>query len=286
MSTTTIPPHWWPTTTATTPPSGVVVVSANYNTKALIAQLLWSLHRFLGPELAGVVIVDNGSTDGSAAMLRAVADGGLCHLIANQQNRHHGPALTQGLSYLAEQGQAAPNGRPWVWLLDSDCMIARASAATAVIAAATSANAALVGEAYWNRWNQMAQFAGYSLLLDPAQVWRPEIGTIPDGGDPIGEFEQACRAQGLSTHSFPFAKDGYLVHLGRSTLAGVYARAETGHPLYEWATSHHKPHFQEVPTAKARHVALVEEFNRAVPTVEANVLIEACLSPRKASGAA
>ncbi|MEZ4658987.1 MAG: glycosyltransferase [Caldilineaceae bacterium] len=196
------------------PPSGVIVASANYNTKPLIARLLWSLHHFLGAELGAVLIVDNGSTDGSVELLQAAADAGLCQLIANDQNRQHGPALSQALSHLAHAQQSRPGPRPWVWLLDSDCIIARADAASRAIAAANASNASLVGESYWNRWNDEHRFAGYSLLLDPAQAWRAEIGAIPDGGDPIGDFAKSCQTQGVIAHSFPFAQDGFLIHRG------------------------------------------------------------------------
>lgn len=269
-------PVWWPAPPAADPPKDVIVASVNYNTKAFIAQLLWSLYRFLGEELQSVVIVDNGSTDGSRELLQAAAEAGLCDVIVNQQNRHHGPALSQALSYVAESQPRASASRPWLWLLDSDCIIAQADAARDAINAATKANAALIGEAYWNRWNASDRFAGYSLLLDPARVWRAAVGVIPDGGDPIGEFEQACRAQALTCLSFPFAKAGYIIHVGRSTLAAVHQRAETANPLYAWAQDHHAPHFQELPQAHARYATLLAEFNQQVPALDAAALISAC----------
>lgn len=269
-------PVWWPSLTAAESPSGVVVASVNYNTKNLIALLLWSLYRFLGDELRSVVIVDNGSSDGSVAMLQAVADAGLCELIINQQNRHHGPALSQALTYLSHQHQQLVGVRPWIWLLDSDCVIARMDAATSVVSAASKAKAVLVGESYWNRWNARHQFSGFSLLLDPAKIWRAEIGVIPDGGDPIGEFEQSCRQQNVSCLAFPFTEDSYLIHRGRSTLAAVRELAETSNPHYEWAQNHYEPHFQEVPAAQARYTQLISEFNRDVPDLNADALIRAC----------
>ncbi|HRW08870.1 MAG TPA: glycosyltransferase [Caldilineaceae bacterium] len=275
MSTKSDTPVWWPPT-ASKAPTGVVIASVNYNTKGLIAQLLWSIHRFLGDSVQSIVIVDNGSTDGSVELLQAVAAAGLCELIVNAENRHHGPALSQAISYLAQRQQSQPAGHPWVWLLDSDCLIARADAATAAIDAATVAHAALVGEAYWNQWHDRDRFSGFSLLLDPAQAWRAKIGAIPDDGDPIGEFEQACRARGVTGLSFPFTKEGYLIHLGRSTLAAVRQRAETENPLYTWALDHHDPHFQQVPEAHSRHAELISEFNEQVPTLDAAALIRAC----------
>jgi hypothetical protein len=201
----------------------------------------------------------------------------LCELIVNQQNCHHGPALSQAMSYLAHRQQESTGPRPWVWLLDSDCIIARADAARQATAAAVEAEATLVGEAYWNRWNDIDQFAGYSLLLDPAKTWQQAVGMIPDGGDPIGDFEKSCRAHGVVGLSFPFTQAGYLIHLGRSTLAGIRQREEHSNPLYEWAQTHHAPHFQEVPTAQARYAELVNEFDQAVPDLQVEALIRACL---------
>jgi glycosyltransferase involved in cell wall biosynthesis len=68
---------------------GIVVV--NYNTRRLIAQLIYSLYRTLRPPTFRLVVVDNGSTDGSAELLSAIAAAGLCDLIVNRTNRYHGP---------------------------------------------------------------------------------------------------------------------------------------------------------------------------------------------------
>lgn len=51
------------------------------------------------------------------------------------------------------------------------------------------------------------------------------------------------RLQGQPILSFPFRSHGYLVHLGRSTLAEVVRPGERSNRYYPWATDHHTPHF-------------------------------------------
>jgi len=269
-------PVWWPPTAVSALPSDLVVVSVNYNTKPLIARLLWSLYRFLGAQVRSVVVVDNGSSDGSAQLLQTLATEGLCQVLHNPQNRQHGPALSQALSHLASGHLGQSGTRPWVWLLDSDCIIARSDTAAQAITAATAAGAAIVGESRWNPWHRQERFCGFSLLLDPAWCWRAEIGAFEDGGDPVGDFEQSCRTNGVPAQSFPFAKEGYVIHLGRSTLAGVRKRNETAHPLFGWAQSHHKPHFEQVSGAQGRYGALVKQFHHEVPGLSADALVRAC----------
>jgi glycosyltransferase involved in cell wall biosynthesis len=94
-----------------------------------MAQLIYSLYRALRPPAFRLVVVDNGSSDGSAELLSAVAAAGLCHLISNPGNRYHGPALNQGVSSLAEAAQRDGEGPAGaVWLLDSDCVVLRPDA--------------------------------------------------------------------------------------------------------------------------------------------------------------
>ena len=113
----------WPDRPVT--PGRVAVVTVSYNTRELTALLLWSLRRILAWESLEIVVVDNGSKDGSAELLAKIDAAGGCRLIANAGNTMHGPALTQAMSFLASKGSELPR---WVWVLDSDIVISRPDA--------------------------------------------------------------------------------------------------------------------------------------------------------------
>jgi glycosyltransferase involved in cell wall biosynthesis len=106
-------------------PGRVAVVTVSYNTRELTALMLWSLRRILEWESLEIVVVDNGSKDGSAELLAKIDAAGGCRLLPNAGNVMHGPALTQAMSFLASRGSELPQ---WVWVLDSDAVISRPDA--------------------------------------------------------------------------------------------------------------------------------------------------------------
>jgi glycosyltransferase involved in cell wall biosynthesis len=97
----------------------VAVVTVSYNTRELTAFLLWSLRRIVSWQALEIVVVDNGSRDGSAELLADAEHGGVCVLLANNVNRQHGPGLNQGVSWLASRPGQLPAWmtrlpeRPW-----------------------------------------------------------------------------------------------------------------------------------------------------------------------------
>jgi glycosyltransferase involved in cell wall biosynthesis len=95
-------------------PSGITTVIINYRTPDLLDRASRSFRSFY--PAAHLVIIDNGSADGSldVARSRADADRGNTHLILNSTNLHHGPAMDQAL-------RAVQAGN--VLFLDSDCEV-------------------------------------------------------------------------------------------------------------------------------------------------------------------
>ena len=253
---------------------GIVVVS--YNTRRLTAQLIYSLYRTLRPPAFHLVVVDNGSADGSAELLSGVAEAGLCDFIRNPENRYHGPALNQGMSRLAELHGSGAVPITAVWVLDSDCVVLRPDALSAPCAVMRETRAALVGQRGYDTSEADELLGLHSLLLDPAQVWRPGIPPFQDHGSPSEALQRSCAQAGLVAMDFPYTRGGYIVHVGRGSLRELLAAGERTNRHYEWATTHHEPHFALEPTAPAAYAAFQVAFARDVPTLDAASLVRAC----------
>jgi glycosyltransferase involved in cell wall biosynthesis len=248
------------------------VVTVSYNTRELTALLLWSLRRILAWESLEIVVVDNGSADGSAELLAKIDAVGGCRLIPNASNVMHGPALTQAMSFLASGGSELPR---WVWVLDSDVVISRPDALQKAVERAEETGAAIVGESWWDPWHATDRFLAYSLLIDPVRVWREGIEPFADGGDPAFGLLQSAKAQGETLSEFPFVRDRYVIHRGRSSLLAVWESGDTTHPSYEWAHDHHEPHFGLAEGADAMHDELMRAFRADVGSLDDQKAVEA-----------
>lgn len=267
---------WWPPG-AIAQENRVTVVTVSHNTKDLTALLLWSLHRVLDWRPLEIVVVDNGSSDGSLEVLTGVEDAGGCVLLANETNLHHGPALNQALSWLAARTEAVPE---WVWVLDSDCVIARADVLTDALAASEGRRPAMIGEPIWDRWHQRELFGLYSLLMDPAVVWRPPVKPFTAGGDPATELLTSAEEAGLECAAFGFAAGGHVIHRGRGSLAALALSDDRSNPLFQWATEHNEAHFGGIVGARERYRVIVEAFRREVGAVTGSALGGVCTGGR------
>jgi glycosyltransferase involved in cell wall biosynthesis len=247
--------------------AGVGIVTVHFETPSHLAQLVYSLYRLLGPaEFETLVVVDNGSRDGSLELLRRLAAAGLLELIENEEQRYHGPGLTQGISWLAEH-------RPelaLVWTLDSDVVVLRRDTLRDAADYLAMSEAAAVGEP----WDD--KLCPHCLLFDPGIVWRDPIPPFLEHGEPSLALQHGLREAGERLEGFPFEWGGYIAHVGRATLRHVAEAGQAENRYYEWARRHHAPYLDRDPDATARYEAFLEEYRAAVPSDDPDALIAAC----------
>jgi glycosyltransferase involved in cell wall biosynthesis len=263
-------------------------VVANFNTRRLVAQLVFSLHRLLGrSEFAQIVVVDNASTDGSRELLDALHAMGLIHLIGNRSQRYHGPALTQGISWLARRQRtvAAHERLDYVWVLDSDVIVLRRDTVRDAVRLLERSGAAAVGQktgdpAYDRllRHNR-EMLQPCSLLLDPARIWRDPIPPFLEGGAPATALQVAADERRLRLVEFPFVEAGYLLHLGRGTLREVAGSDEPSNRYYDWAVDHRDHHFAGRGDGPEVLAAFAGVFDAEVGELTPAALAAACLRP-------
>jgi glycosyltransferase involved in cell wall biosynthesis len=265
------------------PRLGIVVV--NFNTARLISQLLFSLYRILGrSEFTIVVVVDNGSTDGSRQILESLAAAQLIQLIANADQQYHGPALNQGISWLANRQESADPADQirYVWTLDSDVVVLRRDTARDALRAFEATGAAAVGQIQDNPLtkravrNNPSMLSPFSLILDPAQIWQPSIPPFLDDGAPGTGMQVVADADGLRLVSFPFVERGYLIHLGRGTLRTIAESRDTTNRYYEWAASHHDPYYMGQEGAPSMYQRFCEVFDEEVGDLTPERVTAAC----------
>jgi hypothetical protein len=128
--------------------------------------------------------------------------------------------------------------------------------------------AAIVGESSWDQWHETHRFLACSLLIDPARVWRDGIEPFADGGDPAFDLLESAVVAGETLAEFPFVRDRYVIHRGRSSLTAVWESGDTTHPDYEWTLEHHEPHFGLVDGAAADHEELLSRFRAEVGSLD------------------
>jgi glycosyltransferase involved in cell wall biosynthesis len=263
-------------------PVGIVV--ATFNTRSLIAQCVFALYRLLGrDQFSELVVVDNGSNDGSRELLGALHRAGLAHLIRNRRQRYHGPALTQGISWLA-RGQKSGSCRrvDYVWVLDSDVIVLRSDTVRDALAAARRLDAAVVGQSLGDDTysslltNNGEMLNPCSMLFDPRRIWRSPIPPFLEDGAPATALQVAADACGLRLLDFPFLDDGYVLHLGRGTLREVARSGNAENRYYAWALDHHKPHFSGQERGEDRYRGFCEFFDAEVGELTPENLVAAC----------
>jgi glycosyltransferase involved in cell wall biosynthesis len=266
----------------------VGIVVANFNTSRLVAHLVFSLYRLLGgSEFAQLVVVDNASTDRSRQLLNALHRARLIHLISNRCQRYHGPALTQGISWLARRQLyvTASERLDYLWVLDSDVIVLRPDTVSNALEVFERLDAAAVGQkmgspAYSRLLRHNREMLDpFSLMLDPARIWRPPIPPFLEDGAPATALQVAADEGGLRLVEFPFVENGYVLHLGRGTLREVANAGDTTNRYYGWAVDHREYHFAGQGNGAQLLRAFADLFDTEVGRLSPERLVQVCLQP-------
>jgi glycosyltransferase involved in cell wall biosynthesis len=259
----------WPNVNGHAQPHvGIVIV--NYNTVRLIAGLLFTLYRVLPRgSFHRLVVVDNGSSDGSAQLLRSMDRAGMIELTQNWWPRTHGPGLNRGVNRLARRGDV-----DLIWVLDSDVLVLRPDALSAAVRHLKSTGAALIGQKKLGK-----SYAHVSSnLFDPFLVWQRGLPPFWDDGHPGSRMQIHLRRLGMKVEDFPFYRDGYLLHIGRGTLRQVREADEKSNPYYEWATRGptEEPHYHGNPRGSTIFASMMRKLDQEVDNLTGSSLVAAC----------
>jgi hypothetical protein len=259
----------------------VAVVTVNWNTSHLLAGLVFSLCRVLGREqLSRIVVVDNGSTDGSRQLIEALADAGLVDPVWNHRQRYHGPGLNDGVEFLRRRHAQPRDPRDrtgFVWTLDSDAAVLRSDTLTAALAAMQASHAALCGE-----YQPAEMREGYahvsSLLFEPARIWRRGFSPFEEHGVPALAMQRSLIRHGVPRLDFPFRRAGYVVHLGHGTLRAVADGGDRSNRYFDWARDHRDPHYGDSRGAWL-YEEFAETFRAEAGDLTPQAVVAACLRP-------
>ncbi len=256
----------------------VGVVIASYNTCDVLGWCLFGLFRVLAdPRVVRVVVVDNGSTDGTLDLLDALRDAGLISVRINRRQEGHGVALNQGIELLRREQLAAKPGEglDYLWMLDSDALVLRPDVLDCVLPRMQADGACLAGE-YLPR-EMLPEIDGYahpsSLLIRPSALWRRPIVPFDRSGAPALRLQQRMQRLGWMRLDFPFMAGGYVLHVGRSTLQAVWRDQEQRHSMFAWASENSQPHYHGHPRGPAMLRSFLDVMQREVGAPKQGALV-------------
>ena len=267
-------------------PSTIAAVTVNYNTVDITRQMLYSI--FASGAITMIdelVVVDNGSTDGSREYLDAMAARGLITLLKNRWPPYHGPGLNRAMSHLARQADAC--AIEYVWILDTDVIVLQGDTLQAAIEVARETKAAIVGQ-----YRDGASHSLFAQLVDPKQIWRRSVPPFQESGSPSGRLQDYVLATGGTAATFGFAWRGDVLHLNSATSQQLLRLGKGRNPYAKWIEGlkgrEGEPEydFESVPGAADSYFRFLETYRANAEALSPDVfadLLERLKLPRGAA---
>ncbi len=258
----------------------VALLSVSFNTRELTKLMLLSLaDQPWAQQLGRVVIVDNGSQDGSPDLLDQLARSTRIECVHNTGPSSHGFGLRRAVSWIEQTEAGWPSERRSnVYLVaDTDIIFLRADTLSACSQALSASDVGALGELQFDLGEPYAHpcclFVRRDALADP-RVW-----PFVDHGAPALWLERSLRCAGRIVLDFPLRSQDHIVHRGRASIAAVNALGLSS----PYANVRHDAHFHGNPRGAELWAALEERHRDHVGQsndVAAAQHIAAGLGPR------
>jgi len=198
----------------------ISVLTVSYNTLRLTKLMLLTLaESWCFPGLKYVVIVDNGSKDGSAQFLRRLAVGCKCvRLVEHRWPSSHASGLRCGMQFIGNLETALPeNERTNLCLIvDSDVIFLATDLFRRMVETLVGSDAGLVGEVQWDVGE--AYVHPCCMLLRRACYEDDRVFPFINHGAPALWLERSMKKAGMKIANFPVLSESLVVHRGRGTV--------------------------------------------------------------------
>ena len=245
----------------------ISIIVVNYNTLYMIAHLLYSIYEKIEYEQGNIriIVVDNGSFDGSWDFLKLLERNALKNLVRLRRHRGHGPALRIGIRAIEkfEKDVSLENKTGTMLTMDSDVIVLKRDLITDSITCLYSKeNAAMLGQLQFDNLADRGGYAHPSCLMIKKEIYDlPHVKSFVLSGAPATKLHISLRRKGYRILNFPYRERGYILHLGRGTINMVRAYGLVENPSYECGGKGH--HYHGTVDGEPVHRREVASFNDA-----------------------
>jgi hypothetical protein len=238
------------------------VVIATHDRAAFLGELLGSLGR-CAPPAGGfeVVLVDDGSTDGTWAELERLLQGSALPVLALRIAATGGPSVPRNTGALRARGRT-------LLLTDDDCLPDPGWVASLVQASGTSVAQGRTRPGPGPRpgpWDRSIDITGISGLFETCNLGMPRAAFLAAGGFPV-----------IGVASRGFGEDVVLGHRLTRHQPATYCPAAVVH--HRWLSTSYAQHL-----AGRRRLAGFPLLAKEIPALRKHLLLGVFLSPRSAA---